>query len=132
MDANLNEIISTMSDLAKQFDACRSTFIALGDENRQHIVIELLENFGGLRVNDIAKRVHLSRPAVSHHLKILKEAGIIDMFKRGTKNYYHMNANMKCWGEVSNLATNVETLVTRINDSRIINTLCNNENGGDK
>lgn len=39
----------------------------------------------GVRVNDISKKTHLSRPAVSHHLQILKQAGILNMRKEGTK-----------------------------------------------
>ena len=32
----------------------------------------------------------LSRPAISHHLKILKEAGIVDIRQEGTANYYYL------------------------------------------
>lgn len=41
----------------------------------------------GLRVGEITKQTHLSRPAVSHHLRILREAGIILMRKEGTKTF---------------------------------------------
>ena len=57
-----------MMNLAREFENCHKAFIALGDENRQHIVIVLLENCGGMRVGEITERTHLSRPAVSHHL----------------------------------------------------------------
>lgn len=59
-----------MAALAREFERCRSDFIAVGDENRQHITIALLENYGGMRVGELAARTNLSRPAVSHHLKI--------------------------------------------------------------
>ena len=38
-------------------------------------------------VGEITKQTHLSRPAVSHHLRILREAGIILMRKEGTKTF---------------------------------------------
>lgn len=65
---------------------------ALCDENRQNILLVLLENCstGGIRVDDIAKRVNLSRPAVSHHLKILLDNNIVSIEHIGTKNYYHI------------------------------------------
>lgn len=65
---------------------------ALCDENRQKIMLVLLDNCisGGIRVNDIAKRVNLSRPAVSHHLKLLLDENIVTITKDGTKNYYHI------------------------------------------
>ena len=43
-----------------------------------------------LNVNEITKRTSLSRPAISHHLKILKEAGIVDIRQEGTANYYYL------------------------------------------
>ena len=58
----------------------------------------------GIRVGEITEKTHLSRPAVSHHLKILKEAGMINMRREGTKidyyyyYYYYMDANETQWG----------------------------------
>ena len=43
-----------------------------------------------IRVDDIAKKVNLSRPAVSHHLKILLDNTIVSIEHIGTKNYYHI------------------------------------------
>ena len=65
---------------------------ALCDENRQKIMLVLLDNCisGGVRVNDIAKKVNLSRPAVSHHLKLMLDENIVSIVKDGTKNYYHI------------------------------------------
>lgn len=64
-------------------------FQALSDEMRQSIVLVLAEN-GVKNVNEIASLVPLSRPAISHHLKILKNSGIISVEKRGTENYYYL------------------------------------------
>ena len=64
--------------------------IALGDENRQKILM-LLGKGTRICVNDIAKRFHLSRPAISHHLKVLKDAGIIKCEKVGKEVYYYCN-----------------------------------------
>ena len=48
-----------------------------------------MEQCNGVRVGTITEKTHLSRPAVSHHIQILKEAGILKVRKEGTKNYYY-------------------------------------------
>lgn len=71
------------------FVQTQDIFLALGDENRQSIVVSLLEaGCDGMRVGELTTRTHLSRPAVSHHLKILKEAKLVSIRKDGTKHYY--------------------------------------------
>ena len=67
----------------------------LGDAVRQEILLTLIESggMGGIRVGDIQKRSHVSRSAVSHHLKVLLDAGIISMRREGTKNYYYIDFN---------------------------------------
>ena len=43
-----------------------------------------------MNVNEITCRTSLSRPAISHHLKILKQAGLVDIRQEGTANYYYL------------------------------------------
>lgn len=78
----------------KQFEDCRCALSAMGDNTRQLIIRALMEHTGegGLRVGEIQENTNISRTAVSHHLKVLKDAGIIDMKKSGTKNYYFLDA----------------------------------------
>ena len=80
-------------DLAEEFASCRKTLMALGDANRQHMILQLMlmGECGGVRVGDITEKTNLSRPAVSHHLQILKDAGIIKMRREGTRNYYYFD-----------------------------------------
>lgn len=86
-----------MCHFAKCFSECRNIFSALGDENRQHLILEMLQvgRYEGLRVGDIAKATHLSRTAISHHLRILKNAGIVKVREEGTKNYYYFDPDTK-------------------------------------
>jgi DNA-binding transcriptional ArsR family regulator len=64
-------------------------FAALGDPNRRAIV-ELLA--GGIRsVNEIADELPISRPAVSRHLRLLKQAGLVADRAEGTKRLYHLD-----------------------------------------
>ncbi len=67
------ELAKEIGELAASFEACHKTLSAMGDETRQHIILEMMRmDYHGSRVPDITKRTNLSRPAVSHHLQILK------------------------------------------------------------
>jgi DNA-binding transcriptional ArsR family regulator len=81
--------------LAEEFDSCRKVLVALGDENRQHLILEMMKisDCSGVRVGEITEKTALSRPAVSHHLQILKDAGILKRRREGTKNYYYFDAD---------------------------------------
>ena len=62
---------------------------ALGDPTRRTI-FELLA--GGPRaVGDIARQMPVTRPAVSQHLKVLKDAGLVTDRALGTKRLYQIN-----------------------------------------
>ena len=77
-----------LDDIASKFKTCRKAISAIGDETRQLILLALLESdFNGIRVGELTEKTHLSRPAVSHHLKILKEAEIVNVRREGTKNF---------------------------------------------
>lgn len=43
-----------------------------------------------MNVAQVVEQSHLSRPAISHHLKILKQAGILDSLKEKTEIYYSL------------------------------------------
>jgi len=94
-----------VSGLKEQFHQCMPLFIALGDEIRLTIIESLTdaayrscggdfsaENMSrhGLNVREITENTSLSRPAVSHHLKILKNAGLVSIRREGTCNYYYL------------------------------------------
>ena len=82
--------------LAEDFAGCQKILIALGDANRLHMILEMMKigKCSGVRVNEITEKTHLSRPAVSHHIQILKEAGILKMRRESTKNYYYFDPDM--------------------------------------
>ena len=82
-----------IDNLAKEFQACRKVLVALGDETRQHLILEMMKmgDCSGVRVVDVQKSSNLSRPAISHHLQILKDAGILKMRREATKNYYYFD-----------------------------------------
>ena len=64
---------------------------ALGDPTRRAILNELRR--GPRPVGELAERLPVSRPAVSQHLKILKDAGLVTDLTSGTKRLYQVNAD---------------------------------------
>ncbi len=63
-------------------------FEALGDEHRRAILRVLGD--GDRSVNEIASELPISRPAVSRHLRILREAGLVGEEARGTRRIYRL------------------------------------------
>ncbi|WP_223069060.1 ArsR/SmtB family transcription factor [Paenibacillus caui] len=75
----------------EKFKLATPIFQALGDVNRQQIIMLLLEQ-DRLNVNQITERMNLSRPAVSHHLKILRQAGLIAFNRNGNEKFYSLSS----------------------------------------
>lgn len=97
------------------FRECQKAFTAIGDETRQLILLALLESdLNGIRVGEIAEKIHLTRPSVSHHLQILKDAGIIAMRREGTKNYYYLSTDETRWKEITDLINHVFVSIQHI------------------
>jgi len=83
-------------------------FEALGDANRRHI-LRLLSS-GGKPVREIADAMTISRPAVSRHLRLLKDAGMVAEQAQGARRIYHLQERgidavreylERVWGEAA-------------------------------
>lgn len=74
---------------------------ALGDPTRRAIFEEL--RGGPQAVGELARRVPVSRPAVSQHLRVLKGAGLVTERKQGTRHLYRVDpdgmAELREWVE---------------------------------
>ncbi|MFC1655602.1 ArsR/SmtB family transcription factor [Patescibacteria group bacterium] len=67
-------------------------FKAICDEHRQKI-LELLHHHEKLNASEIVKKLKLSQPTVSHHLKILVESDTIKSVKKGKEVFYTLSKN---------------------------------------
>ncbi|MGN0998205.1 MAG: ArsR/SmtB family transcription factor [Faecousia sp.] len=105
-------------ELALEFENCQKILLALGDENRQHMMLEMMQmgQCGGVRVGAITEKTHLSRPAVSHHIQILKDAGILKMRREGTKNYYYFDADTEAMNSLLNMLTHAKQIMEDLPD----------------
>ena len=73
---------------------------AIADETRQKIM--KLCCCRSLSVNEIVEHTNVTKPTVSHHLAILREAGLVDIQEKGKQTFYSLNQKRVsiCCGEL--------------------------------
>lgn len=104
-----------MERIKQKFQSCQKFFTAFGDETRQYILSMLLcSECSGSRVVDIAKRTNLSRPAVSHHMQILKNAGIVKTRKQGTCVYYYLDPEDREIEKIIDLFSDIQQIMKNV------------------
>lgn len=69
-----------------------SLFKALNDKTRREI-LELLKK-SDLTAGEIANQFKISKPSISHHLDLLKQAGLVQSVKEGQFIYYSLNTTV--------------------------------------
>jgi len=67
-------------------------FKALNDPTRREI-LEILKD-GDLTAGEIADRFHISKPSISHHLDLLRQAELVTSIKEGQFIYYSLNTTV--------------------------------------
>ena len=89
-------------------EAAGDPFDALADPNRREI-LRLLGG-GDRAVHELADELPISRPAVSRHLRLLSEAGLVSETREGTRRIYALRAEgveavqsylERVWGEAA-------------------------------
>lgn len=117
----MSEHSNEIKKLAEEFEACQKVLLALGDENRQHLILEMMkiDECGGVRVGTITKKANLSRPAVSHHIQILKEAGILKMRREGTKHYYYFDADTEAMNCLIHMLEHAKRFMEQLPDRSV-------------
>ena len=79
--------------------------VALGDATRQEILVTLARE--RLNVGKLSERFALSRPALSYHLKVLSDAGLLKRERQGRERVYRVDA-ARCRALVGRLSGFVE------------------------
>ncbi len=84
------------------------------------MLIEMMKmrKFQGVRVGEITEKTNLSRPAVSHHLAIMKDAGIVKMRKEGTMNFYYLDIEAKTINQLMNLFNHASEILSNLKEMR--------------
>lgn len=103
----------------QKFNRCAPLFIALGDEIRQKLILDIADGGKeGINVTDLSARTHLSRPAISHHLKVLKDVGLIYPDKKGTQIFYklHLKENLQ---EIESLIASMQGVIQKLEEAEL-------------
>lgn len=82
--------MSLTKNFAKTLHKCTPVFLALGEPVRQQMIMVLV-GVEEISVGDLTAELQLSRPAVSHHLKRLRLAGLVRIRRQGTVNFYALD-----------------------------------------
>lgn len=83
--------MKSIADIPAEFKNTAAIFIALGDEHRQRILLAF-EKGEKLNILQIASTTTLSRTAVTHHLKVLHAAQVLNSEKVGKEVYFWINS----------------------------------------
>ncbi|RUT33623.1 ArsR family transcriptional regulator [Paenibacillus zeisoli] len=88
MEAHNSTQLETL--VHQQLRECSPVFLALADPIRQDIIM-MLTKHDSLNVAQIVERSPMSRSAISHHLKILRQAKLVTSTKIATEIYYSLD-----------------------------------------
>lgn len=86
---------------------CIPIFTMLQEESRQQILMLLFDN-KEMTVSEMTENLKLSRPAVSHHMKLLLDAGLVSVKKNGKERIYSLNLQ-KTVQQLRELLLSIET-----------------------
>jgi DNA-binding transcriptional ArsR family regulator len=77
---------------AQAMDSLTTVFGALADPTRRAILARLASSSGDLTVAELARPFAMTQPAVSRHLRVLEQAGLISRSRRATARLSHLEA----------------------------------------
>ena len=101
-------------EIAKNINSCVKYFDVLGDTTRLQILVFLLQEPNReMTVDSITQSVFMSRPAVSHHLKILKDCNILVCRTKAQYHYYSINRKTEIWRELYELFAKIDNLLNK-------------------
>jgi ArsR family transcriptional regulator len=92
---------------------------AIADETRQKIMSECCCCW--LSVNEIVEKIGFSQPTISHHLAILRDAGLVNIREEGKQTFYSLNQEniVVCCGQLMiKFAPETKTALTLIENNQ--------------
>lgn len=113
--------------IKEDFSKVQPLLNVVGDETRQLILLVLMDAkcTEGMRVGEITEKTHLSRPAVSHQIRILKDLGLVTLRSEGTKNFYNIDIvnNRELLNNLKKLIYDIQNLINHLEENRCQNIL---------
>ncbi len=79
-------------DAEAELEAADAVFSALAHPSRRHTLLVLHFRGGEMTAGEIARRFSCSWPTTTRHLRVLEEAGLVEVERRGRERVYRLNA----------------------------------------
>ena len=94
--------MDTMVRATTRFDEAALTrgvarFKALADRTRLGILTLMVERADAICVCEVTEFFDLEQPTISHHLKVLRDAGLVVSERRANWAYYHLHPDAEAW-----------------------------------
>src|SRR6202022_2931812 len=86
---------SALKVSGRTINGLAQVFKLLADESRLKILLALAQD-GELHVTALCDLLHQTQPAVSHHLTLLRMAGLVGYRRDGKHNYYRIESGLVC------------------------------------
>lgn len=100
-------------NLEQKFNSCQKMLTVFGDNVRQRLFLLMIaSDRKGVRVADIASQMKLTRPAVSHHMQILKDAGLVRCRREGKRIYYFFDTGGRSINALVDLFTQIQHMMS--------------------
>ena len=80
----------TRKDPKKELAEIEKVFAALSNRSRRHTLLVLHFRGGSMTAGEVASRFSCTWPTTSRHLKVLEDAGLVRVEKRGRERVYHL------------------------------------------
>lgn len=103
------DLLAKKQKILSELRASTDILKAMAEPVRQDILMMFMID-KRLNVSQVVERSSLSRPAISHHLKILKQAGILHSDKEATEVYYRLSSEDSVVTKLRRLLAAVEEL----------------------
>lgn len=86
-------------DVSSEEELCPECFKAVGVKNRYSMICILGKVEEGMTVGEIAEKVQLQQPTVTHHLQVLYSVDAVEVEPRGRERIYKLNRSAHCFEE---------------------------------
>ncbi len=85
--------------LGLEKETCPDCFKVVGERSRYRLVCMLGMEQKGLSVTDIARKMSLRQPTITHHLRVLQSVNAVRVLQKGKEKIFSLNKAAHCFDE---------------------------------
>lgn len=85
--------------VSSEEELCPDCFKVVGEKSRYTLVCMLGKAEGGMTVTELAERMRLRQPTITHHLQTLHSVDAVEVERRGRERVYTLNRSAHCFEE---------------------------------